>query len=375
MGSDGGQVREEVDSIMSLQSSKPHVVIITVPAPGHIFPSIALGKALARQGVKVTLLSSGCVPEKLRRDVELGEEELDMTLGTVLEDPLQEPEHPMALIPWLSKLPREEMVEHAYNIIQKLSPPPCCFISDTFISWTKMLEEKLGIPRHFLVTMSASSLLFMFAVPLFAKKGILPLEPAAEVELPVPGIGNVPKGDVWEYFLKGGPFQLDQMILCLKGFTESFPTATYLINSTEELEPEAFRALTEPVPFTGEVAKVVSIGPLEQSFAFKGGDGVSFELREAESKCKKLSSEVEEWLDSQPNGSVMYISFGTIFSLQSEQVLELAHGVEASGQRFLWIIRPPNVPHIMLSKQPTKEEISAILPPGTPYHCSLLEMT
>ena len=164
MGSDGGQVREEVDSIMSLQSSKPHVVIITVPAPGHIFPSIALGKALARQGVKVTLLSSGCVPEKLRRDVELGEEELDMTLGTVLEDPLQEPEHPMALIPWLSKLPREEMVEHAYNIIQKLSPPPCCFISDTFISWTKMLEEKLGIPRHFLVTMSASSLLFMFAV-------------------------------------------------------------------------------------------------------------------------------------------------------------------------------------------------------------------
>ena len=108
---------------------------------------------------------------------------------------------------------------------------------------------------------------------------------------------------------------------------------------------------------------MVSIGPLEQSFAYKAGEGESFELIEAE-KQKKLSSEVEEWLDDQPDGSVLYISFGTIFTLQAEQLLEVAHGLEASGQRFLWIIRLPNVPHIMVSKQPTKEEISAILPPG-----------
>ena len=111
---------------------------------------------------------------------------------------------------------------------------------------------------------------------------------------------------------------------------------------------------------------MVSIGPLEQSFAFKGGEADSFELTEA-AKSKKLSSEVEEWLDAQPDSSVLYISFGTIFSPQAEQVLELAHGLEASGQRFLWIIRLPDVPHIMVSKQPTKEEISAILPPGKDF--------
>lgn len=112
-----------------------------------------------------------------------------------------------------------------------------------------------------------------------------------------------------------------------------------------------------------QVAKVVSIGPLEQSFAYKGGE---VELSEGE-KRKQLASEVEEWLDAQPDSSVLYISFGTIFSLQAEQVLELAHGIEASGQRFLWIIRLPNVPHVMVTKQPTKDQISAILPPGSFY--------
>ncbi|KAG0586398.1 hypothetical protein KC19_2G087700 [Ceratodon purpureus] len=359
MGGDGGELNNNEVKVIQ---PKPHVVLLTMPAPGHMFPTIALGKVLARQGVKVTFLSSGCVAGKLLRVVE-EEEELDMSIGTVLEDPLPEPENPLALVPWVAKLPPDEMVEHAYQLIQKLSPPACCIISDVFLPWTKELAEKLGIPRHFLVTMSASALSFMFSVPHFADQGLLPLEPSTEVEFPVPGVGNVAKGDVWEYFVKGNPFQFDPMIQCLQCLTESFPTATYLVNSTEELEPKVFRALTEPVPFTGQVAKVVSIGPLEQSFAFKGGEADSFELTEA-AKSKKLSSEVEEWLDAQPDSSVLYISFGTIFSPQAEQVLELAHGLEASGQRFLWIIRLPDVPHIMVSKQPTKEEISAILPPG-----------
>ena len=158
MGDDGGGVR----AILAL--AKPHVVLITMPAPGHLFPTIALGKALARQGVKVTFLSSGCVPAKLRRDVEESDAELDMTIGTVLEDPLPEPEHPMMLIPWLSKLPSEEMADHAFRLIQSLAPPPCCIVSDVFVSWTKTLAENLGVPRHFLVTMSASSLSFMFSV-------------------------------------------------------------------------------------------------------------------------------------------------------------------------------------------------------------------
>ena len=76
---------------------------------------------------------------------------------------------------------------------------------------------------------------------------------------PVPGVGNVAQEDVWEYFCKGGPVQMDAMIRVLRVLTESFPTATYLVNSTEELEPAAFQALKQPVPFTGEVVESLTL--------------------------------------------------------------------------------------------------------------------
>lgn len=89
--------------------SKPHVVLITMPAPGHMLPTVALGKAFARRGMKVTFLSSGVVSETLVREVD-EEVGLDMTLGSVVEDPVPEPEGPSQLLSWLFKLTPEEMV-------------------------------------------------------------------------------------------------------------------------------------------------------------------------------------------------------------------------------------------------------------------------
>uniref|UniRef100_A0A453AW49 Glycosyltransferase n=1 Tax=Aegilops tauschii subsp. strangulata TaxID=200361 RepID=A0A453AW49_AEGTS len=48
-----------------------------------------------------------------------------------------------------------------------------------------------------------------------------------------------------------------------------------------------------------------------------------------------------EWLDRQPVGSVVYVAFGSGGALSVEQTAELAAGLEASGQRFLWVVRMP----------------------------------
>ncbi|MCO5609651.1 hypothetical protein L7F22_063881 [Adiantum nelumboides] len=45
------------------------------------------------------------------------------------------------------------------------------------------------------------------------------------------------------------------------------------------------------------------------------------------------------WLDRQLQGSVVYVSFGSIIPLTKEEVQELALGLEACGQPFLWVIR------------------------------------
>ncbi|XP_021753830.1 hydroquinone glucosyltransferase-like [Chenopodium quinoa] len=49
-----------------------------------------------------------------------------------------------------------------------------------------------------------------------------------------------------------------------------------------------------------------------------------------------------KWLDEQPSDSVLFVSFGSGGNLSYEQVVELALGLELSGQRFLWVVKTPN---------------------------------
>lgn len=51
------------------------------------------------------------------------------------------------------------------------------------------------------------------------------------------------------------------------------------------------------------------------------------------------SSECMRWLDRQPDGSVVYVAFGTQATVSGEQLDEVAHGLAKAGVRFLWAVR------------------------------------
>ncbi|KAL8208074.1 hypothetical protein R6Q57_007486 [Mikania cordata] len=95
------------------------------------------------------------------------------------------------------------------------------------------------------------------------------------------------------------------------------------VNSFKELEGGALKALLEDEP--GK-PRVYPVGPLIQSGLSSDVDG----------------SECLRWLDGQPCGSVLYISFGSGGTLSSNQLNELALGLELSEQRFIWVVRSPN---------------------------------
>lgn len=97
-----------------------------------------------------------------------------------------------------------------------------------------------------------------------------------------------------------------------------------MVNSFHELEGGALKYLQKPEP--GK-PPVYSVGPLVQT----GSSGERVE-----------GSESLDWLDKQPRGSVLFVSFGSGGTLSYNQIIELAHGLEMSEQRFLWVIRSPN---------------------------------
>jgi len=97
-----------------------------------------------------------------------------------------------------------------------------------------------------------------------------------------------------------------------------------LVNTFMELEEGALKALQRPDP--GKPS-VYPVGPMVRSGSGEGGgDG----------------SECLRWLDEQPRGSVMFVSFGSGGTLTYDQLIELAHGLEMSKQRFLWVVRTPH---------------------------------
>jgi hydroquinone glucosyltransferase len=96
-----------------------------------------------------------------------------------------------------------------------------------------------------------------------------------------------------------------------------------MVNSFKELEPGAVQNLQAEEP--GK-PPIYPVGPLVNIGSSGKVDG---------SECLK-------WLDEQPHGSVLYISFGSGGTLSYDQITELALGLETSEQRFLWVVRPPN---------------------------------
>ncbi|KAK1644951.1 hypothetical protein QYE76_062756 [Lolium multiflorum] len=98
-----------------------------------------------------------------------------------------------------------------------------------------------------------------------------------------------------------------------------------VIRSCLEWEPESFPQLA-----TLGGKPVVPLGLLPPSP--EGGRGVSKDGEDA----------TVRWLDAQPVKSVVYVALGSEVPLRTEQVHELALGLELAGTRFLWALRKPS---------------------------------
>ncbi|RLN23155.1 hypothetical protein C2845_PM07G22170 [Panicum miliaceum] len=119
-----------------------------------------------------------------------------------------------------------------------------------------------------------------------------------------------------------------------------------LVNSFDWLESRALEALrcglctpgrsTPPVHCVGPLVLPGNAGGISERHAFL------------------------EWLDTQPDRSVVFLSFGSLGRFSTAQLREMARGLENSGQRFLWVVRNPPE-HQSNSVEP---DLESLLPEG-----------
>ncbi|KAM5585110.1 UDP-glycosyltransferase 88F3-like [Rosa sericea] len=99
-----------------------------------------------------------------------------------------------------------------------------------------------------------------------------------------------------------------------------------LINTFQELEPRAIKAIKEGICVPNHpTPPLYHIGPLisdSENRLIQGG-----------TDCSTL------WLDEQPSRSVVFLCFGSRGTFSEEQFKELAIGLERSKLRFLWVVK------------------------------------
>lgn len=106
-----------------------------------------------------------------------------------------------------------------------------------------------------------------------------------------------------------------------------------ILNTFEDLEKPMIDQIRAMVP------NLYPIGPFHAHLRAKL-EAQSIEqyisLQEEDRSCM-------EWLDQQPDKSVIYVSFGSLITVTRETLMELWHGLVNSGHRFLWVIRRGSV--------------------------------
>ncbi|KAM7469837.1 hypothetical protein LguiA_008020 [Lonicera macranthoides] len=202
---------------------------------------------------------------------------------------------------------------------------PDCLVADMFFPWATRAASKFGIPRlvfhgtSFFAT-CAWEIMRMYKpfkdVESDSEPFVLPTIPH-EIKLLRTQIPQHEREDTNNDFI--------ELLNQVRGSDlESYGVIT---NSFFELEPDYANHYRNVLK-----RKAWHIGPL--SLCNK-------EIEDTAMRGKKASIDEHEcvkWLDSQKTNSVIYVCFGTVANISVAQLYEVAMGLEASNQPFIWVV-------------------------------------
>lgn len=213
------------------------------------------------------------------------------------------------------------------------------------------VAAKMGVPVYTFVPSGASALAALTQVPSLLANRKTGLKELGDTPLDFVGVPPVPASHLVKELLVDPEDELCKTMARL--FDRGMDTRGVLVNTFESLESRAVQVLGNPLCVPGKVLPpIYCVGPLIRQGAPGSENGERHECL--------------AWLDAQPKSSVVFLCFGSMGTLSAEQLKEIAVGLDRSGQRFLWVVRPPaNIddPKRFLEKLP-EPDLGALLPEG-----------
>ncbi|XP_014507199.2 scopoletin glucosyltransferase [Vigna radiata var. radiata] len=312
---------------MGIHDRQLHVFFFPFFANGHIIPTIELARVFASRGLKTTVVTTPLNEPYISRTVG----KANITIKTIKFPSPEQTGLPegcensdrlsgMQIIPFLKSTvllrdPLEQLLQ------QEL---PDLIIADMFFPWATDSAAKFGIPRivfhglgFFPLCVSACVRTYkpQDKVSSYTEPFLVPNLPG-EIMLTKMQLPQTPKHDA--EFTK----ILDE------ANASELNSYGVIANSFYELEP------VYADHYRNELGrKAWHLGPVclsNRDAAEKAHRGKEATIDQHE--CLK-------WLDTKEPDSVVYVCFGSMTTFPNAQLKEIALGLEASGQAFIWVVK------------------------------------
>ncbi|XP_042477162.1 anthocyanidin 3-O-glucosyltransferase 5-like [Macadamia integrifolia] len=298
----------------------PQVALFASPGMGHLIPLVALSERLfslhgfhstifvaSTEASTTTVLHSLHLPSAIRI-VHLSPPDISAFVTAQT-----------AVVSRVSITVRESMPAFR-DALAAMSPKPSVLIVEMFGTYTFPIAEEQGIPKYVYIPTTAAFLALTVYLPTLHKE-IEGEYVDMQEPIYIPSCRPIRVEDLVDPMMDRKDDQYENYVY----MGNTLPLAdAIMINTWEDLEPTTLRAIRED-PLLRRIMPlpVYPVGPIVRSSG------------------EKSRAECMAWLDEQPMESVIYVSLGSGGTLSEEQLTEFAFGLELSGKRFPWVVRPP----------------------------------
>ncbi|KAI3678635.1 hypothetical protein L6452_37936 [Arctium lappa] len=303
---------------MNLAPKRPHVLVISYPAQGHINPMLQFCKRLVAKGVKTTFATTFSISKTLHIDINspVTFETFSDGFDNIGPDQFVSPdEH----FPMLRKVGSESLSD----LVRKLDGLDA-IIYDGFLPWALDVAKRFGIVGAVFFTQTcAVNNIYYHVIRNFLKIPLL------NSVVKVPGLPQLEDWETPSFVHKFDQFPAVSDFV-FGQFTNIDQADWVFFNSFYKLEEEA-------VDWMGKLWRVRTIGPTLPSMYLDKRllDDHNYGVNLFKPKC----TESMNWLNDKPKKSVVYLSFGSVTQPGPEQMKEITCGLIDGGFNFLWVVK------------------------------------
>ncbi|QHO17279.1 hypothetical protein HN51_032887 [Arachis hypogaea] len=314
--------------------SVPTVLVLPLPAQGHVNPMMIFSQRLAENGCNIIFVNTEFIHKKVLSS--MGNQEGGGVNG---EWRIKLVSMPDGLGPDADRNNIRELFDSILNnmpamlerVIEDLrlkdGVTVSCIVADFVMAWALEIARKIGIRGVLFNPASAAMLALQCSIPKLIEDGIIDSNGLATTQKRFQLSPSIPPMDtesIWWGKISDSKTEKMLFNIILESMKTLESTEWCLCNSTPDLEPGALSF----------VPKLLPIGPLLRTYGHDQGvsERSLGQFWEEDFSCLN-------WLDQQPHGSVIYVAFGSTTLFDEKQFKELALGLELTNRPFLWVLR------------------------------------